>query len=156
MRWLAILGLATVLVAPVQAQERPAPERLREQVMRRFMENYRNQAGLTDEQFARFQDVTRRAWERRRELEQRERALLRALEGQMRPGVAADQDSVAALIDALIDAQAARVQHARSDQEEYAAFLNPVQRAQIVLAWTRLERQIQQIVRRRMENRMNQ
>ncbi len=156
MRWLAILGLATVLAAPVQAQERPAPERLREQVMRRFMENYRNQAGLTDEQFARFQDVARRAWETRRELEQRERALLRALEGQMRPGIAADQDSVAGLIDALIDAQAARVRHAQSDQEEYAAFLDPVQRAQLVLAWRRLERQIQQIIRRRMENRMNQ
>lgn len=151
MRWLMALVTLVALAEPISAQARPTPERLREQVVARFIENFRNQAGLTDEQFARFQTVTRRSWRTRRELEQRQRQVLQALEGQMRPGVAADQDSVAALIDALLEIQTGQVARARADQEDYAAFLNPVQRGQLVLSFTRLERQIEQIVRRRMQ-----
>lgn len=151
MRWLIALVMVLALAEPVSAQARPNPERLREQVVARFIENFRNQAGLTDEQFVQFQTVTRRSWQARRELEQQQRQILQALEGQMRPGVAADQDSVATLIDTLIEIQAGQVARARADQEDYAAFLSPVQRAQLVLSFTRLERQIEQIVRRRMQ-----
>ena len=151
MRSLIALVMLLALAGPLSAQGRPNPERLREQVVARFIENFRNQAGLTDEQFAQFQTITRRSWQARRELEQRQRQVLQALEGQMRPGVAANPDSVATLIDTLIEIQAGQVARARTDQADYAAFLNPVQRAQLVLSFTRLERQIEQIVRRRMQ-----
>ncbi len=151
MRWLIALVALLALAEPMSAQVRPNPERLREQVVARFIENFRNQAGLTDDQFTRFQTVTRRSWQTRRELEQRQRQVLQAMEQQMRPGVAADPDSVTTLIDALLEIQEGQVARARADQEDYAAFLDPVQRAQLVLSFTRLERQIEQIVRRRMQ-----
>jgi hypothetical protein len=133
------------------AQGGPPVERLREQVVQRFMENYRNQSGLTDEQFGQLQTVLRRSMEGRRALMERERAALRGLEMQMRPGVAADPDSVTRLLDGLLGLQAERAELARSEQTRLAEFLTPVQRAQLVLALTRLERQIEQVTDPRRE-----
>ncbi len=70
----------------------------------------------------------------------------------MRPGVAADPDSLNTLMDALIQVQADRVEQARTEQAEYAEFLTPVQRAQLTLSWRRLQGQIEQ-VRQRMRGR---
>lgn len=142
------IGLAA---APLAAQVRQDPERLRVQVVQRFIENYRTQAGLTDAQFDRFQSSVRRQWEARRALEQRERQILQALGGQLRPGVAADQDSVSALLQTLEDVQADRIDRLRTEQAEFRAFLSPVQRAQLVLSFARLERQIEELVRQRVE-----
>jgi hypothetical protein len=142
------LGLAA---APAPGQVRQDPERLRAQVVQRFIENYRTQAGLTDAQFERFQAVVRRQWEARRVLELRERDILQALGGQLRPGVAADQDSVSALLDALETVQADRLARLRNEQGEFREFLSSVQRAQLVLSFARLERQIEDLIRQRME-----
>jgi hypothetical protein len=125
-------------------------ERLRQQVMERFMENYRGQAGLSDEQYSRFRDVTRRSFEARNRLNRRERELWRALEGQMRPGMAANADSVARILDELVGLQAQQAEQQRLDQQAYAEFLSPVQRAQLTLAFRRLQLQIEQVVRERM------
>jgi hypothetical protein len=151
MRAIMVLGLLAASSGAATAQGGPPADRLREQVVQRFMENYRVQAGLSDEQFGRVQTTVRRFWDERRDLEQRERQLLRGLEGQLRPGVAADPDSVTALIDELLQVQASRSALARREQEEFAAFLNPVQRAQLVLAFVRLERQIDQILQNRRD-----
>jgi hypothetical protein len=143
-------GMA-LLAGPVAGQVRPDPERLREQVVQRFIENYRAQAGLTDAQFERFRASVRRQWETRRAVEQRERAILQGLGGQLRPGVAADQDSVTQLLDALEAVQAERLDRLRSEQAEFREYLSAVQRAQLVLSFTRLERQIEELIRQRME-----
>jgi hypothetical protein len=118
-------------------------QRLRQQVVERFMQNLRTQAGLTEDQHERLQEVTRQSFLDRAELLAQERAIWGALEGQMRPGVAADGDSLARLIDAVIDAQGARIEQARAEQRELAEFLTPVQRAQFTLAWRRLQMQIE-------------
>jgi hypothetical protein len=144
------VGMA-LLAAPVAGQVRQDPERLREQVVQRFIENYRTQAGLTDAQFDRFRTSVRRQWEARRGVEQRERAIVQALGGQLRPGVAADPDSVTRLLDALEAVQAERIDRLRSEQAEFREYLSPVQRAQLVLSFARLERQIEDLIRRRME-----
>jgi hypothetical protein len=144
------VGMA-LLAGPLAGQVRQDPERLREQVVQRFIENYRTQAGLTDAQFDRFRSSVRRQWEARRAVEQRERAIVQALGGQLRPGVAADPDSVTQLLDALEAVQAERVDRLRSEQAEFREYLSPVQRAQLVLAFTRLERQIEELIRQRME-----
>ena len=133
------------------AQGGPPAERLREQVVQRFMENYRNQSGLTDEQFGQVQTVLRRSWEERRLSQERERGLLRGLESQMRPGVAADPDSVTRLLDDLLQLQADRVEMSRREQTQLAEFLTPVQRAQLVLALIRLENQIYDITHQRRQ-----
>jgi len=149
----ALWVLAGLLAFPggAAAQGGPPAERLREQVVQRFMENYRNQSGLTDEQFGQLQTVLRRSLEERRASQERERALLRGLEGQMRPGVAAAPDSVTRLLDGLLQLQADRVDLARREQAQLAEFLTPVQRAQLVLALTRLENQIEQITQQRRD-----
>ncbi|MDH3498082.1 MAG: hypothetical protein OER21_15095 [Gemmatimonadota bacterium] len=151
MRTTWILVLLVGLAGPLAAQVRPTPEAMREQIVRRFIENYRTQAGLTDEQYARLQTTVRQSWEQRRQLQERERDLLRGLEAQLRPGIAANTDSVTRLLDGLLGVQSSRVDLARRDQEEFAQFLNPVQRAQLVMAFARLERQIEQLIQRRGE-----
>ena len=148
----AWLILGECLAAPLQAQdEPPMAENLRRQVVERFVESYRTQAGLTPEQDQRFRAVVQRSFEQRRQLEQRERALWRSLEGQMRPGVAANADSVSRALDGLLEVQQNRLDRARADQREYATFLSPVQRAQLTLMWTRFERQVEQVMQRRMQ-----
>jgi hypothetical protein len=150
MRSTMVLVLLTLAAAPLVAQVRQDPERLREQVVQRFLENYRTQAGLTDEQFGRLESVVRRQWQARREMQEQERDIVAALQGQLRPGVAADGDSVSRLLDQLNALQRERVERLEREQEEVAVFLDPVQRAQLVLAWARLERQVQDLIQQRM------
>ncbi len=128
-------------------------DRLQEEVIRRFMENYRSQAGLDDEQYTRFRDVAQQAFEARNAFNRRERTVWRALEGQMRPGVAADPDSVTQLLDTLVDLQGERVARVRAEQEEFATFLSPVQRAQLTLALRRLQNQIERVLQQRLQGR---
>lgn len=139
--------------APVRAQEPPMAEALRRQVVERFLASFRAQADLTPEQDQRFRDVTQRSFERRRELEQREGALWRALEGQMRPGVAANADSVSRLLDGLMAVSQEKLDQAKADQREYSAFLTPIQRAQLTLMWERFRRQVEQVRQRQMQMR---
>lgn len=153
MRKLWMFGLwlvATPLLAQ-QGPPRPGMEALRLQVMERFLETYKNQAGLTPDQDRRFREVFRRSLDQRRDIQQREQALWRALEGQMRPGVAANADSVTKLLDGVIAQRAALVEQTRNEQREYTQFLTPVQRGQLALTWERFQQQVEQIVRRRME-----
>jgi hypothetical protein len=154
--WL-ILSMLGLLAAPVLAQ-RPGQgpgmqqrQQLQQEIMQRFTTNYRESAGLTDEQFEQFRGVTQRTFEQRAQSQQRERDLWVALEGQMRPGVAADTDSLTTLMNALFDMQAERVEHARAAQAEYAEFLSPVQQAQLMLATRRFMFQIEGVRRRMMQ-----
>jgi len=143
-----------VFAAPVLVAQAPgaAPRRqaLEAQVVQRFMENYRRQAGLTPEQFARFRAVTQRSFTERRERQRREGELWSALETQMRPGVAANPDSVTRLLDGLTALRQAEAEQVRNDDREFATFLTPVQRAQLFLAFERLRRNIDELVRQRL------
>lgn len=146
-----LLLLALALTAsPLTAQARQDPERLREQVVQRFLDNYRTQAALTDEQYGKLEAVVRRQWQARREMQERERDIVAALQSQLRPGVAADRDSVTRLLDRLSALQRERVERLESEDGDVKQFLDPVQRAQLVLAWARLERQVQDLIQQRM------
>lgn len=132
----------------IQTQDTVAAN-LRQRVMTRFMQTYRIQAGLTDRQFVQFRREMRRTFEERAALQRRQRTLYLALEGQMRPGVAADADSVRGLLDGLERVQQEQVDQFKAERKAYAEFLNPVQVAQLVLAWQRLQQQVQQVLQRR-------
>lgn len=149
MRGLLLLAGLAGWAGPVAGQAGPPVDRLREQVVQRFMENYRAQSGLNDEQFGQVQTILRRSWETRQSFQQRERMVLRGLERQMRPGVAADGDSLTRQLDDLLQVEVERVEFLRREQAELAQVLTPVQRAQLVLALTRLENQIETIRQRR-------
>ncbi len=157
MRRLLVVLLVFAAV-PVVAQQPPRAqeEALRQQVMERFLQNYRNQAGLTEEQFQRFTDITLRAFRERRQFEVRQRQLMRALEGQLRPGVAADQDSLLVLLDAMTQTRQALVDLGTRDLEEYATFLDPVQQAQLIVSLERFQQQIENLIRRRAQQRRPQ
>ena len=144
------LTIGFVLLAlggvPLVAQNPPVRrQQLQQQVVQRFMANFKAQAGLSDAQFERVQGVIQRSFEERSELMRQERDLWVALEGQMRPGVAANADSVDALIDGILAVQDERNSQARAEQEEYAEFLSPVQRAQLTLSWRRFQMQVDRV-----------
>ncbi len=145
MRTILLIPVLAALVAqPLTAQDPPERrQQLQQEVMRRFTENYRTQVGLDDEQFARFEETARQSMERRMEALQRERQLWMALQGQMRPGVAADADSLRTMMAALIDIQQERVDRAREEMATYGEFLTPVQQAQLMLSLRRLQFQIE-------------
>ncbi len=148
---MVLIVAATSVVSAQQGQMRQR-QMLQQQVMQRYMENYKQQAGLNDEQFQDFTQLTERAFNERRELQQRERVLWQALEGQMKPGVAADADSLVNLIDAIFDVQEELIETERRNQADLAEFLTPVQRAQLMLSQRRLQHNIQNVMRNRQQN----
>jgi len=159
MRTLCLALIATaVFFGSVAAQDPEGRQRrqLQQQVIERLMQNARVQAGLAEDQFERYREIARRSIASRNEIQRQERVLWLALEGQMRPGVAADADSVSALIDSLVAIPEQRIENARVDQEEYAEFLTPIQRAQLLLTHRRFEANIQQIMERRLPSRPGQ
>ncbi len=147
--WLAAI-FAAMFSGSASAQE-PGRQRqlLMQQVMERLQRNYRTQAGLSDEEFEKFRDVTANSFQKRTQIQRRERAFLMALEQQMRPGVAANSDSVAGLIDSLTAVQTELLELSKADQQAYSEFLTPVQRAQLVLLMRRFQQNIEQVRRGR-------
>jgi len=135
------IGLSS---APAQepGQQRPSREQLMRQIEQRFMARATEQLGLDAEQAERLRStVTHFAIERRR-LEQAERSIKRGLNGQLRPGVAADRDSLVVLLDALTSNRVAYVESFRGELTEMAEYLDPVQQAQYVMLRERLIEQI--------------
>jgi Spy/CpxP family protein refolding chaperone len=128
-------------------------EALAAQVLDQFMNRYQRLAALTPEQNDKFRASIAKNMQAQREQSQRERQVLQALEFQMRPGVAANPDSVSKLLDALMAARQAQVDQAKAEQKEYATYLNPVQRAQLAIQWEQLKNRIQQVTRDRMLGR---
>jgi len=103
--------------------------------------------GLTDQQMERLRGATRANQDRHRDFNQRESDLMRGVQEQLRPGVAANQDNLGRMLDALAGI---RVQRAQSDQQELrelGQFLNPVQRARLLLMRRQLKNRID-VIRR--------
>ena len=149
-RVMLTMALAAALAARAGAQEpgEPDPQRaaqLRQMIEDRFAGRAREELGLNDEQFQRLRSTSAQYAAERRGVEQRERQLRQAMAFQLRPGIAADQDSVAKLTDALIDVKGAYVQTYRDEMKALSAFLNPVQRAQYLMLRERLLNLAQQV-----------
>lgn len=139
---LLALSLMVSPLAGQEGQDRPSRQQLMQQIEQRFMTRATEQLGLDAEQAERLRStVTHFAIERRR-LEQRERDVKRGLNGQLRPGVAADQDSLLVLLDGLLETRTAYIQSFRDELAEMADYLDPVQRAQYVMLRERLLEQI--------------
>lgn len=134
---LALVGLITIAL-PLSAQDEDLPRgALRQRFEERFGQQVKQQLGLTDQEAIKLRDVSRTWAERRRALEAEERGLKEALQGQLRPGIAANQDSVARLTQRLLDLKVTYAQTYRDELKDWA-FLTPVQRAQLVVMRERL------------------
>ena len=142
-----LLAIGAAGAAPAQTGDStPRDSRvLRRQIEERFAQRVQEQLGLTDEQTTRLRATSREYGGRRQALEDRERALRQALSGQLRPGVAADQDSVARLTRDLVELRVSYAETWRDEMSELSRFLTPVQRAQLYVMRDRLLRRVQEI-----------
>jgi hypothetical protein len=151
---IALTGAASARAQAVGGPDNPArAQELRQRIEDRFAARVKEELGLTDEQLAKLRATSRTYGGRRRELQARERTLRAALAAQMRPGVAANQDSVSKLTDGLVDLRASYAQTLRDENEEMARYLTPVQRSQLLAMRERFLRRIQEI---RQEGRARQ
>ncbi len=148
------LVLVTIAVAasPAVAQRGARGNRtagLRRQIEQLFMQQARNQLGLSADQVARVQQVLGEYAGTRLQLDLTDRVLTSALRDQLRPGIAANGDSVARLVTAL---NANRVANAVSFQNEMIALskvLTPVQLGQFQLLNDRLLERIRELQQQR-------
>lgn len=102
-------------------QRRPELERLARAIQRGLR--------LDDAQTARLRELSARNAVRRQALVATERGARRTLRDELQQGDQANQQRVAAALDALLEAQRRRVALIADEQRELAAFLSPVQRA---------------------------
>jgi hypothetical protein len=122
---------------------------LREQIEQRFGRMVQQELQLTEPQMQQLRGAVRAHQERRRELGQRQQAVNQAIRYQMRPGIAADRDSLARLLDAQTHL---RVEHVQQEEqlERELGFLTPVQRARFMQMMRTFEQRIQEIRMRQM------
>jgi hypothetical protein len=155
MRRLLLLVSVTVVAfaAPMAAQQRAGQDRPRAQMLqaieRRFWARVVEDLGLTGDQASRLRQTVREFSQQRRDLERTERELKQALARQLRPGIAADQDSVARLTDALLQLKVEYAGTFRDEHREAGSYLNPVQQAQLLVVRERLMQRIRAIQQQR-------
>lgn len=125
--------------APAVAQDGPPrAAQMRDRIEQAFLQRTKEELRLTDEQTERMRSVVVAWGEKRRVLEDEERALRRTIDGELRPGVAADAAVLTRSIDALTANRVAYAQSFQGEMQELAAFLSPVQRAQFLMLRDRL------------------
>jgi hypothetical protein len=159
MRLIGMLALSALWVLPARAIAQdtllPDPvraERLRRQIEQRFGERLKEQLGLSDEQASRLRVSLAAIAARRRGMEMDERRMRQALAFQLRPGIAANADSVAKLVDALTDHRIAYAQTFKDEMRELSTILNPVQRGQYLMLRDRLMQRAQELMQGRAGN----
>jgi Spy/CpxP family protein refolding chaperone len=130
-RWGLLLLLAA---APALAAQTPADTgRTAHRAVARA-ERMRELLGLTDDQAVKLKATAQRFREQRQAIMKQQRELSGALRAQIRPGIAANSDSVRKLLDAREQGITALGQLRRDENRELAGYLSPVQRAQLQLA----------------------
>ena len=103
------------------------------------------QLKLTNDQTAKLKATSQQYGAKRGELRAKAQRLRVALEGQLQPGVAANQDSVAKLTDAMIGVRLAEAQLSRDEVKDQARYLNSVQRAQLYVMRERFAHRIREV-----------
>lgn len=139
---LFVLLTTTLLAGPVHAQDSlsdsPRAERLRQLIQDRFAARVQEELALSDQQAERMRTVSGGYFLKRRGFDSEDRRLRQALAGELRPGVAANNDNVARYTDQLLDLKVRYAQSYKDEIRELSAFLDPVQRAQFIILRERL------------------
>ncbi|HEX9703876.1 MAG TPA: hypothetical protein VGA20_01335 [Gemmatimonadales bacterium] len=151
-RILWVLPLAVVSALGGQEPQVPDSTRaaeLRAEVERRFATHVRRELGLSDDQAVKLGATQERFRGRRLPIQRRQRNLRLALDDQMRPGVAADADSVRKLMDAVQTGRAELLKIDQDEDREMAAYLTPVQRARFQMLRQRFVQRVQDVRRER-------
>jgi Spy/CpxP family protein refolding chaperone len=124
---------------------------LRHQIEERFASRAQERLGLTNDQTTKLRATSRQFGARRGELRARAHRLRESLRAQLQPGVAANQDSVAKLTDAMIELRLAEAQLSRDEIKEQSKYLNSVQRAQLYVMRERFADRVKEVHGRRGE-----
>lgn len=132
---------------PMMNQQRR--RQLMAQIQQRFAARVQARLSLSDQQMDRLRTVMQQGRDQRQQLAQQEQGLRRAIGEQLRPGVAADQDSLSRLLDAVAANHVARAQLEQQELRQLA-FLTPVQRAQLLLMRQMLLQRVETIREGRM------
>lgn len=134
-RLLILFTLAAAL-APAARAQNPPPARaqeMRRQLEQRFLERMRTDLQLTAEQDTKVRAVLGNYATRRRAIEDEERRLRQVLAGQLRPGIAANPDSVSLAVDGLTANRVSYAQLIQAEMKDLGGVLTPVQRGQLFL-----------------------
>ena len=118
---------------------------LRQRIEERFASRAQEKLGLTSDQTSKLRATSQQFGAKRGELRTREQRLRAALTAQLQPGVAANQDSVAKLTDAMIELRQAETQLTRDEIRDQSKYLNPVQRARLYVMRERFKHRIKEV-----------
>jgi hypothetical protein len=124
-------------------------EQLLAQIQERFAERVQTRLGLTSQQMDRLRTEMRTNRDAHQRLQGQEQDLRRAIGDQLRPGIAANQDSLSHLLDALAANHVARAQLEQQELKDLS-FLTPVQKAQLLLMRQMLLQRVETIREGRM------
>ena len=143
--WL-LAALPTVPgVVTAQQGTQPRSPALRRELEQRFATQMREQLQLTAEQETRVRGIMSGYAERRRTLEAEQVDMRDALNGQLRPGIAANGDSVAKLVDGISAGRVSYAKLVQDEMRELSTVLTPVQRGQLFLLRDRLLQRVQEM-----------
>ena len=145
--WSLMLALAPFGGAAAQRPDTSSVrgDSLRHRIEERFAARAQEELGLTAEQTAKLRATSQQFGARRGELRNRDERLREALAAQLRPGVAANQDSVAKLTDAMVGLRMAEAQASRDEVKEQSKYLNPVQRARLYVMRERFAHRVREV-----------
>jgi hypothetical protein len=124
-------------------------EQLRMQIEERFAQRVQVELGLTEQQMDRLRTAERANRDRHLALQDHEQDLRRAVGEQLKPGVAANADSLSRLLDAIAANHVARAQEEQQEIRDLAQFLSPVQRARLLIMRQQLQARVQAILQGR-------
>jgi len=145
--WSLVLVLTPFGVAGAQRADTISGRRdsLRQQIEERFAARAQEDLGLTNEQTTKLRATSQQFGARRGQLRGRGQQLRDALTAQLRPGIAANQDSVAKLTDAIIELRTAEARISRDEVKEQSKYLNPVQRARLYVMRERFAHRVKEV-----------
>ena len=152
----ALFCSVALLVAPLypamgqqRDTSRVGSDSLRQRIEERFASRVQQELGLNNDQAAKLRSSSQQFGTRHRDLRARQQQLREALGAQLRPGVAANQDSVARLTDALIDLRLTAAQLTRDEMKDVGKYLSPVQRARYFMMRERFQHRVKELRDRR-------
>jgi hypothetical protein len=151
--WSLLLLLTPFGVAGAQRADTSSVRRdsLRHRIEERFAARAQEDLGLTNEQTTKLRATSQQFGTRRAELRTRGRGLREALTAQLQPGVAANQDSVAKLTNAMVELKTAEAQISRDEIKEQSKYLNAVQRARLYVMRERFAHRLKEVYGHRGE-----
>lgn len=153
-RWLVALA---VILGPTLAAQQPTdstggpPPHLLQEFRKRWHEHIQEELALTPDQATKLQATEDRFAAARRPIAQSQRQVQRALREQLRPGAAADADSVTKLLAARDQNRTALLKIEQDEDQEMAAYLTPVQRARYQMMRQQLQERISEMRRHRRD-----